>query len=222
MTREESPPGGRDDAPGRDAPRAASDAAPTPNDNGDGQNGTPLPQDVIDEAARLTRLARRVADPGEREAYRDKRAQLLDDWGYTARIREEDDTLVLYPAEWVDDGVVQFDRIDDVDRGVEIPLSGPGDGDDWAAIEAANAAVVATVAEEHGAVHAATARALADFMGNHYAKRIERVTAEELREFREEYFVRNAWPSEEQRQLLGDSLAYTVEAAGGDVPLDVD
>jgi hypothetical protein len=181
-----------------------------------------LARSLVEEAARLTRLARRASDPAEREAYQSDRDRRLDEAGYAARVREEDDTLVCYPSEWLVDGVVQFDRIDDVDRGVEVPLSGPGDGDDWAAVEADNAAVVDAVAAEHGDPHATTARALADFMGNHYAKRIERATAAELREFREEYFVRNAWPTEDQRRVLETSLMYTFEAAGTDPPLELD
>lgn len=181
-----------------------------------------LSRSVVDEAARLTRLARRASDPAEREAYLADRDRILDEAEYAARVREEDDTLVCYPAEWLADGVVQFDRIDDLDRGVEVPLSGPGDGDDWAAVEADNAAVVDAVAAEHGQPHAATARALADFMGNHYAKRIERATPAELREFREEYFVRNAWPTDEQRRALDASLAHALEAAGVESPPEVD
>ncbi|MDS0281246.1 DUF7108 family protein [Haloarcula onubensis] len=174
-----------------------------------------LPVDTQDEVERLTRLARQAVDEGAAAAYRDRRAALLADHGYEARIREEDtgDVLVCYPSEWVDDGVIQPDMVDDTDRGVEIRLSGPGDPDAWDDVDAENRAVVERVRAEDGDVHGATARALADFMGNHYAKPIAEATPEELAEFREEYFPRNAWPTEQQRALLDDSVELTVKKA---------
>ena len=174
-----------------------------------------LPADRLDEVERLTRLARQAVDEGAAAAYRDQRAALLEEHDYEARIREEDtgDVLVCYPSEWVEDGVIQPDMVEDTDRGVEIRLSGPGDPDEWDDVEAENRAVVERVRADHGEVHGATARALADFMGNHYAKPIAEATPEELAEFREEYFPRNAWPTEQQRELLDDSVELTVKKA---------
>ncbi|WP_277540491.1 DUF7108 family protein [Haloarcula laminariae] len=174
-----------------------------------------LPADTRDEVERLTRLARQAVDEGAAAAYRDQRAALLDDHDYDARIREEDtgDVLVCYPSEWVEDGVIRPDRVEDTDRGVEIRLSGPGDPDEWDEVEARNRAVVEAVRDDHGETHAATVRALADFMGNHYAKPIAEATPDELAEFREEYFQRNVWPTEEQRELLDDSVQLAIEKA---------
>jgi len=174
-----------------------------------------LPADTQDEVERLTRLARQAVDEGAAAAYRDQRAALLADHDYEARIREEDtgDVLVCYPAEWVADGVIQPEKVDDTDRGVEIRLSGPGEPDEWDEVEERNRAVVERVRADHGEVHGATARALADFMGNHYAKPIADATPDELAEFREEYFTRNAWPTEQQRALLDDSVELTVKKA---------
>jgi len=174
-----------------------------------------IPADRLDEVERLTRLARQAVDEGAATAYRDQRAALLAEYDYDARIREEDtgDVLVCYPSEWVEDGVIQPDVVDDTDRGVEIRLSGPGDPDEWAEVEEQNRAVVERVRAAHGDAHAATARALADFMGNHYAKPIAEATPEELAEFREEYFPRNAWPTDRQRALLDDSVQLAVEKA---------
>ena len=174
-----------------------------------------LPSEVLDEAERLTVLAREAVDDRERDAYIAERASLLADYEYTARVREEDtgDVLVCHPAEWVVDGVIRPDRVDDIDRGVERRLSGPGDPDEWDAVDEANRAVAAAVAEAHGPVHGATATALADFMSNHYAKRIDEATPGELDEFKAEYFPRNAWPTSEQRELLDDSVALAVEKA---------
>jgi len=86
-----------------------------------------VPADTVDEAERLTRLARRTEDEAAAAFYRERRDELVTDHDYVPRLREEDDTLVLYPDEWMDDGTVQLDRIETTDRAVEVSLSGPGD-----------------------------------------------------------------------------------------------
>jgi hypothetical protein len=181
-----------------------------------------LPDDVIDEAERLTRLARDVPDESEAAAHRGRRDDLLDEHGYTARYREEDDTLVLNPAEWFEERegtqVVRTDRIDDLSRAVERPLSDAGADDEWRTVEEHNAALVERVDAEHGPVHAANARAFADFMGNHYTRRVETASRRELREFLDEYYPRNAWPSERQKTVIGESLRLLFDAADADLP----
>ena len=174
-----------------------------------------LPEDVVDEVERLTRLAREAAVEDEREAYLDHRGDLLAARDYTARIREDDtgDVLVLHPEEWVQEGTIRTERIEDVSRGIEVALSGPGVSDDWAEIDAYNRAIVETVREEHGETHAENAAALADFAGNHYAKPVTDLAAEELREFVEEYFRRNAWPTDEQRDVVKKSVDLAFDAA---------
>jgi len=176
---------------------------------------TDLPADTVDEAERLTRLAREAVDDDEAAAYTEQRAALLAQHDYTARVREDDtgDVLVCHPQEWVEDGVIRPDLVEDTDRGVERRLSGPGEPDEWDDVDAANRAVVETVTDEHGEIHGATAEALADFMGNHYAKRIAAATPDELEEFRTDYFPRNAWPTDHQRELLDESVSLTVETA---------
>jgi hypothetical protein len=169
-----------------------------------------LPEEVADETERLTRLARTAVDDNEREAYREQRRDLLADHGFTARVRESDDTLVCHPEEWVKEGEVQPRRIEDTERAVERSLSGAGDPDDWTAIAAHNERVVERVAD-HGETHGANARAFADFMSNHYARRVESATEEELAEFHTEYFVRNAWPTDDQRELIEISLSLVFE-----------
>lgn len=181
-----------------------------------------LPAEAVEEAERLTRLARRVGDPAEAERYEAERDSLLASHGFVARVREQDDTLVCHPAEWLDDGAVRTDRIEDTDRATEVSLSGPG-SESWETVEAHNAALVEAVrtnaADREGVAatdvdaHAATARALADFAGNHYLKRIERLTPGELAEFRTEYLPRNGWPSERQRLLLEASLEIVADVA---------
>ena len=59
--------------------------------------------------------------------------------------------------------------------------------------------------------HEANAEAVAAFASNHYAKEIEKLTAQEVREFLEEYYPRNAWPSDRQRAAVERSLAYVFE-----------
>ncbi|SHH16160.1 DUF7108 family protein [Halobaculum gomorrense] len=178
-----------------------------------------LPEPTVDAAERLTRLAREAVDDAEADAYRADRAERLAEYGFTARVRDEDDTLVCHPDEWIEDGTVQIDRIEDTDRAVEVSLSGPGDPDDWSEIEAHNAALVEQIAEEYGETHAANARAFADFMGNHYARPMDSADADEVQEFLNEYYPRNAWPSEEQRDAVRASLRHVFEAADERTPL---
>jgi len=178
-----------------------------------------LPEDVVQAARRLTRLARRASDESEAAAYRADRDGRLADHDFVSRLREDDDTLVLYPAEWIADGTVQTGRIEDTDRAHELALSGPGDPDEWERVETYNAEIVAQVGERHGDPHRRNARTFADFVGNHYAKRVDAATAPEVEEFLTEYFRRNAWPSERQRAVVRESVRYVFDAAGTPSPL---
>lgn len=197
-----------------------------------------LPDEVLEEAERLTRLAReadrrdesdcaspsadrkndsgRSAGTEEAQVYRDRRDDLLAEHGYIARVRSDDtgDVLVCHPAEWLDEtGTVEFDAVEDVSRGEEVSLSGTGESDAWAVIDAHNRAVADRVADDHGEVHGRTGRALADFASNHYAKRIERLTPAEREEFRTEYLPRNGWPTNAQREVAEESVALAVAIA---------
>lgn len=194
------------------------DGTPDSSESADGNGRETLPDAVVDEAERLTRLARRAGDDGEVTLYRRERENLLEEYGFTPRYREEDDTLVCYPSEWVEDGTAQLDRIADPDRAAEVPLSGTGDPDRYDEVEAHNAEIVDAVTDRYGTVHGENVRAFADFMGNHYVKRIDRATADEIAEFRTEYFPRNAWPSDEQRARLEQSLSYAFDVADATPP----
>lgn len=170
-----------------------------------------LPEDVADEAERLTRLARQAVDGDEAKAYRDERDSLLEACGFEARVREDGrETLVLYPAEWVQEGTVHPDRVDDVGRGVERPLEGPGGTEEWEAIAEHNRDIAKAVTAEHGEVHGENARALAAFASNHYAKPIEELSPGEREEFREEFFPRNAFPTDEQKAVVEESIRIVV------------
>ncbi|WEL16589.1 Uncharacterized protein SVXHr_0408 [Halorhabdus sp. SVX81] len=177
-----------------------------------------LPADVIETVERLTRHARR-ADEERATGLRDRRDELLAEHGFEARIRSErdGDVLVCYPTEWLDDGEVVLDRIDDRSRAVERPLDPETDAD-WETVDADNRAVVDAVAERHGSVHAANVAAFADFMSNHHALRIADATADHVAEFRAEYFPRNAFPDDEQRAVLTESLEHAFEVVDGECP----
>ena len=179
-----------------------------------------IPADAVAEAERLTRLARRAeaerSTPEVEKAatfYRERRDELVAEHGYVPRLREDDDTLVLYPDEWMDDGTVQLGRIDTTDRAVEVSLSGPGDADRYREVAAYNDAVAEAVSERHGDVHADTARAFAAFMSNHYVRAVDDATPDVRAEFREEYFPRNGWPTDEQLAVVEESLAVIESVA---------
>ena len=176
-----------------------------------------LPDDVVEAATRLTRLSRQVGDPAEADAYRERRDAQLTDHEFTARVREEDETLVLYPDEWLDDGTVVLERIEDTDRAVERSLTASNEGS-WKEIEAHNREIVDAVDAEYGSPHTETVRAFADFMGNHYLGRIDNATDEQREEFTREYFVRNAWPSKKQREVVETSLSYITAVSDADCP----
>ncbi|ELZ58869.1 MULTISPECIES: DUF7108 domain-containing protein [Halorubrum] len=202
-----------------DEPDAEGATAPDPDD----ERVPDVPVEAVDEAERLTRLAREAesAEPTPEieqaaEQYRERRDALAAEYGYTARVRDEDDALVLYPDEWMDDGTVQLDRVEDTDRAVEVSLSGPGDADRYREVAAYNEAVAEEVAEREAEVHARTAETFAAFMSNHYVRPVDDTTPETRAEFREEYLVRNGWPTDEQLAVVDESLSV-IESIAADV-----
>lgn len=201
-------------------PRPAAGGAPDDEDAPAPHESPDLPTEVVEEAERLTRLARAAVDPGAATAYRDRRERLVAEHGFVDRVREDDpgETLVLYPEEWVEDGTVRPDRVEDTDRAAEVLLAGPGDPERWERVDEHNREVVATVREDHGDVHGDNAAALADFAGNHYAKEIESLTGGELTEFCTEYYRRNVWASSEQEAVVAESVRLVFEAAGVQAP----
>ena len=175
-----------------------------------------VPVEVVDEAERLTRLARRTEDDAAAVFYRERRDELVSGHDYVPRLREDDDTLVLYPDEWMADGTVQLDRIETTDRAVEVSLSGPGDADRYEEIADYNEAVADAVAERHDGVHADTARSFAAFMSNHYVRAVDDAAPDVREEFREEYLPRNGWPTDEQLAVVEESLAV-IESVAAEV-----
>ncbi len=179
-----------------------------------------LPTHVIETAERLTRLARRAVDENEAAAYRRERDETLDEYGFVARVREEDTraVLVCHPDEWIEAGTVRTERIEDIGRAVERPLEGTGEAGDYERVERHNRQIAATVEEIAGRPHGANADAFADFMSNHYVRRVESASVNELREFLTDYYPRNAWPTDEQRERVEESLRLVFEAADSSVP----
>lgn len=186
-----------------------------------------LPDHVITEALRLTRLAQRAPEtasdveatdqvtlrPAER--YRQKRTDLLEAHGYRARIREDDRgrILVCYPAEWLSDGEADMEAIENTDRGVERRLDGTGGSREWESVARHNRTIAETVETTHGRPHGQTAHAFARFMSSHRVRHIETATAADIREFVDEFFRRNTWPTEDQWSSVMRSLRYTIAAA---------
>jgi hypothetical protein len=184
---------------------------------------TDLPEDVVREAERLTRLARDAVDDNAAEAYRDRRDDLLADHAFVSRVRDSDDTLVCHPAEWLDDdGQVRLGDVEDTDRAAEVSLSGPGEQGDYEAAAARNETLVERVRDQYGDVHGDNAAAFAAFMNNHYARPMDTAGERERAEFREEFFPRNAWPSEDQRETVEESLDLVFEVAASTESESVD
>ena len=181
-----------------------------------------IPSEDRTEIERLTRLAHTTSDPNDRAVYRERRDELAAELGFETRLREggATATLVLYPADWIVDGELRRERIDDLDDAHEIPLEGPGDPDRWSELAAANDRVVERVDDEHGEVHAENADALATFANNHTAKPIEALSRAELSTFLEEYYVRNAWTSDDADARVRESVRRTLDAAGVPEPGD--
>jgi len=180
-----------------------------------------VPVDVVDEAERLTRLAREATDPDAASHYRERRDELVTNYEYTPRLREDDDTLVLYPEEWMESGTVRMDRIEETDRAVEVSLSGPGEAGRYREVAAYNDAVAEAVADRADDAHVATARTFAAFMSNHYVRPVDDATPAIREEFREEFLPRNGWPTDEQLAVVTESLdriesvAETIEEPDG-------
>lgn len=174
----------------------------------DSNSDKPIPEDIVDKSISLTLRSRNITDENTSEELLKKRDNMLKRYDYTARVREEDDTLVLYPSNWLnkEGGKINLREIEDTGNAVEVSLSGPNKDANWEDIEKANSRIVSKVRDEYTDAYAANIRAFADFMGNYYLKKVTEATQEEKTEFKEEYYPRNVWPTEEQLSSLEDSI----------------
>lgn len=166
-----------------------------------------LPRAIRETAERLARQERR-ADDGDAARLRARREALLGEYGFTSRIRHDENrsVLVCYPSEWIDSGTIDRDAIDDLERAVELPLDAVDDDESWSAIAAENRQLAARIRDLHGPVHGANADAFVAFMNNHRARSVRQTSDEDVEEFLAEYYPRNAWPSESERAVVEESI----------------
>jgi hypothetical protein len=178
-----------------------------------------LPEQVIAFAIAATRAARRGTHP-DPSSLRSRRDDRLARHGYRARVREDRDgpVLVCYPDSWIEDGTVRPSAVESTADAIERPLWGEAEAA-WDAIAAHNRALAETVGERHGQVHAANVAAFGTYLANHHEARIEHATATQVETFLAEYFPRNAWPSDEQRATVENSLEYVFELVDPPAPL---
>ena len=163
--------------------------------------------DWVDETARLTR----VALSGDEEAC-ERRDAVAEEHGYETRVRE-DGVLVLHPANWLEDGVVDMEKFD-ADEAYEVPLDGRG----YDEARDANDTLLDTFEEKDVACEedVFNARAFVEFCENHHATAVENVGEEHLSEFLDDYYVRNVWASETAEERVEESLRLLLREAGRD------
>jgi len=180
-----------------------------------------LPERVVSEVERLTRLAREAVDDAEREAYLTERAAILEEENFRARVREDNrPVLVCYPAEWVEDGTVDVEHVEDTDRAIERPLDGETTGADWATVHERNEAIAERVAAEHGPDHGENVRIFGAYMSNHHEKSLTDATESEVRQFLTDFYPRNAWPTDHQKEIVEASIRRAFDCAGKTPPQD--
>lgn len=163
----------------------------------DGEDETPA---WVDEVVELARPALGGGDLSEaREA--------AGQHGFGVRLR--DTVLVLYPEDWLEDGVVRPDV--DVDRAFEVDLADTADrqrarernekllGEFESSVERGT---VDDVAVEDVVFNV---RRFAEFCANHHGVAVDEA-GDVVEEFVSDYYVRNVWASESQREALVASL----------------
>ncbi|MFB6198554.1 MAG: rnhA operon protein, partial [Halobacteriaceae archaeon] len=172
-----------------------------------------IPPEDVDKIVRLTKLSLRATDPDEAEAYREHRDSIAEDHEYLVRLRDGD-TVICHPEEWLDDeGKIKMNAIDDTDRAIEREFDTGRADESWERIDSHNKDIARRVFEEYGATHGENAKAFADYMSNHVAKRVEDASSTEIDVFLRDYYPRNAWPSDEQRTLVVKSIRHMLEIA---------
>lgn len=158
----------------------------------------------VEEAARLTR----IAASGDEEA-RQRRDEIANEHGYEARLRE-DGTLVLHPTDWLDEnGVINLEAFD-ADEAYEVPLDGGG----FEEAREKNDKLLQRFKKEASEADAFNARAFVEFCENHHATAVKNANEDLLREFLEEYYVRNVWAPEKAKENVEESLRGLLVEAG--------
>lgn len=155
--------------------------------------------DWVRECVGIARAA--VGVRGEADEL-DRLKKLAGEHGYRARLRE-DEVLVLHPEDWLDEeGVLRGDV--DADEALEIAI-----GDSGGAEEARqrNDDVLEGFERriEDEEVRFNVER-FAEYCENHHGVAVDEVTARQVDEFVDEYYVRNVWSSESAEEKLERSL----------------
>ncbi|XGI83882.1 rnhA operon protein [Halorutilales archaeon Cl-col2-1] len=166
-------------------------------------------EDWVDEAVRLTKMSLTSPSP----VYEDRLDELAAENGFVARLRD-DETLVLYPDDWVVDGEVDVERIEDTDRAHEIPLSEKGES--WEDVHSYNSDVIEELSEmeEVTETEVSNAEYFVEFLENHYILPVDEVSQKHVREFLEDYYPRNVWSSPNEEETVKKSVRKLLEAAG--------
>lgn len=194
----------------------------------------------VREVLRLTRRARTLDDGPARRArdvgrdaaegsdpssdrtdvqeIRRERDAIAERHGYGVRLRDADDVLVCYPLDWLDDGTVDLDSVEDLDRAVEVSLG--GGSDDVADVRDANDAVVEPVLEEADDAVGYDAAAFAEYCENHHRARLGEVSRTQVERFLEEYYPRNVWPPDGAEDRVEEALRRVLDRAGRDDLVD--
>ena len=163
----------------------------------------PLPQE------HLRRLGQALLD-GEDLA--DDIDRIVGDAGYRWRMREADSTMVCVPITWFEDEVIVPERVDTADA-IEIECAPSAAGYD--AVAAANAEVAAAVGAAYGAAHGENAAIIARFMTAHLRRPIASMTEADRVAF-SEFYLRNAWPSDDAKEVIDQSVKITRELVATD------
>lgn len=166
--------------------------------------------ETVDRIVSLTRAIRDAEDQAEQAHHERRRAKLLEAIDRRLHVREDDDGawVILYPAAWMDDGTVDPDSIDDRTRAIERPVDPAAIERSFEVVDRHNRRVASAVERRFGPTHGETVDALATYLSNHHLTRIGDATPEQLQTFRRDYFIRNAWPTGEQRALVDRSIEY--------------
>lgn len=159
----------------------------------------------VREAVRLTREAL----AGDEEAARE-REELVRRHGFRARYREDDRVLVLYPEDWLEDGEVVLDEVEEVERAMEVDLEGEIE---WSEARRKNEEVLGEFEDRFGDSHAFNARAFMEYLENHYSTSIHEASDRLVEEFLSEYYPRNVWPPEEAEDCVEESVELLLETA---------
>ncbi|MBS3759876.1 DUF7108 family protein [Halodesulfurarchaeum sp.] len=182
-----------------------------------------LPDSVVETARAMTLAARRDTHP-DSSALRSRRDSLLESYGYSARLRADDDgpVLICYPESWLEKGVFQPDQLESTANAVERPLFSDPPADGWDAIQAHNTELAAKVTREFGDTHGANAAAFGTYMANHHKVRVEAATAAAVDHFLSKYYPRNTWPPPAQAAVIESSIEKLFAVAGESYPEPVD